>query len=91
MKRFFRRSHFDRSPSVPRPDGICGLLLPGAGMAFAGGPRFGPVAIPLRGAWLASGRSCRRPLGGRMFEAAVLHPLRTDKSAGLAAHVKRRP
>ena len=87
MKLFFRRAYFDRSPAVPGPDGICGLSLPGAGMAFAGGLRFGPLAIPLRGAWLASGR----PSGGRMFEAAVLHPLQADKSAGLAAHVKRRP
>ena len=54
-------------------------------------PRFGPLAILLRRAWLASGRLCRRPSGGRMFEAAVLQLLRTDSSAGLAGHVKRRP
>ena len=60
-------------------------------MAFTGDPRFGPLAIPLRRAWLTSGRSCRRPSGGRMFEAAVLHMLRAGKSAGLAGHVKRRP
>ena len=53
-------------------------------MAFAGDPRFGPLAISLSRAWLASGRLCRRPSGGRMFEAAVLHLLRTDNSAGLA-------
>ena len=52
-------------------------------MAFAGGPR--AVArlarIPLRRARLAS---------GRLFEAAILHLLWTDNSAGLAGHVKRR-
>ena len=53
-------------------------------MAFAGDPRFGPLAISLSRAWLASGRLCRRPSGGRMFEAAVLHLLRADNSAGLA-------
>ena len=60
-------------------------------MAVAGDPRFGPLAIPLRRARLASGRSCRRPSGGRMFEAAVLHLLWADNSAGLAGHVKRWP
>ena len=54
-------------------------------------PRFGPLAIPLRRAWLASGRLCRRPSGGRMFEAAVLRLWRTDSSADLAGPVKRRP
>ena len=52
-------------------------------MAFAGGPRCGPLAIPLRRAWLASGQSCRRPFGGRMFEAAVLYLLRIEHSAGM--------
>ena len=37
--------------------------------------------VPLRRARLAS---------GRLFEAAVLHLLWTDNSAGLAGHVKRR-
>ena len=60
-------------------------------MAFAGDPRFGPLAVPLSRAWLASGRLCRRPSGGRMFEAAVLHLLWADNSAGLARHVKRWP
>ena len=45
---------------------------------------------PLRRARLAPGRSCRRLSGGRMLEAAVLHLLRADHSAGSAGHVKRR-
>ena len=32
-----------------------------------------------------------QPVRRRMFEAADLHLLRTDNSAGLAGHVKRRP
>ena len=92
MKLFFRWAHLTQSPAVPGPTGICGLSLFGTGMAaFAGDPRLGPLAIPLRRARLASGRLCRRPSGGRMFEAAVLHLLSADKSAGLAGHVKRRP
>ena len=58
-------------------------------MAFAGSPRCGPLAIPSRRARLAPGRSCRRLSGGRMLEAAVLHLLRADHSAGSAWHVKR--
>ena len=91
MKLFFRWAHLTQSPAVPGPNGVCGLSLSGTGMAFAGDPRFGPLAIPLRKAWLASGRLCRRPSGGRMFEAAVLHLLSADNSAGLAGHVKHRP
>ena len=45
---------------------------------------------PLRISRLASDRSCRRPSGGRMFEAAVLHLLQADHSTGLAGHAKRR-
>ena len=45
---------------------------------------------PLRRSRLASDLSCRRASGGRMFEAAVLHLLRADHSAGLAGHAKRR-
>ena len=43
-------------------------------MASAGVPRFGPLAIPLRRARLASGRLCRRLSGGRLLDAAILHP-----------------
>ena len=91
MKLFFRLERLDLSPALPGSNDARGLSLPGAGMAFAGDLRFGKLAIPLCGARLASGRSCRRPSGGRMFEAAVLHLLRTDNSAGLAGPAKRRP
>ena len=77
MKLFFRWARLNRSP-VP-------------GWRSRADPRFGPLAIPLRRAWLASGRLCRRPSGGRMFEDAVLHLLWADNSAGLARHVKRWP
>ncbi len=30
-----------RSPALPGSNGVCGLALPGTGMAFADGPRFG--------------------------------------------------
>ena len=91
MKLLFRLERLDLSPAVPGSNGARGRSLPGAGMAFAGDLRFGTLAVPLRGARRASGRSCRRPSGGRMFEAAVLHLLRTDNSTGLAGHAKRRP
>ena len=90
MKHLYARVYFTRSPAVPGLNGVCGPSLSGAGMAFAGDPRYGPLAIPLRRARLASGRPCRRLSGGRMIEAAVLHLLRADKSADLAVHVKRR-
>ena len=90
MKHLYARAHFTHSPAVPGLNGVCGPSLSGAGMAFAGDPRYGPLAIPLRRARLASGRPCRRLSGGRMIDAAVLHLLRADKSAGLAVHVKRR-
>ena len=69
----FPRAHFARSPAAPGSDGVCGPSLSGAGIAFAGGPRCGPLAIPLRRARLASGRLRRRLSGSRMPEAAVLH------------------
>ena len=81
MKHFQRWIHFTRSPAVPGLNGVCGPSLPGAGMAFAGGPRCGPLAIPLRRARLAPSRSCRCLFGGRKLEAAVLHLLRADHSA----------
>ena len=52
-------------------------------MAFAGVPRFGPPAIPLRRARLASGRSCRRLSGGRLLDAAILH--HADPARGIPA------
>ncbi len=90
MKLFFHWAHVTSSPAVLGANGVCELLLPGTGMAFAGDPRSGPLATPLRRAWLASGQSCRRPFGGRMFEPPVLHLLRANNSAGLAGYVKRR-
>ena len=36
MKLFFRRAHLNSSPAVPGSNGVCGLSLPGSGMAFAG-------------------------------------------------------
>ena len=90
VKHLYARTHFIRSPAVPGLNGVCGLALSGAGMAFAGGPRYGPLAIPLRRARLASGRLCRRLSGGRMLVAVVLHLLCADKSAGSVGHVKCR-
>ena len=86
----FPRAHFTRSPAAPGLNGVCEPSLPGTGMAFAGGPRCGPLATPLRRAKLAAGRSCRRLSGGRMLDAVVLHLLRADNSAGSAGHVKCR-
>ena len=48
MKHLYARAHFTLSPAVPGLNGVCGLALSGAGMAFAGGPRCGPPAIPWR-------------------------------------------
>ena len=76
-----RWTHFNCSPAVPELNGVCGPSFPGSGMAFAGGPRCGPLVIPLRRARLAPGRSYRRLSGGRMLEAVVLHLLRADNSA----------
>ena len=90
MKHLYARAHFTRSPAVPGLNGVCGLALSGAGMAFAGGPCCGPLAIPRRRARLASGRSCRRLPGGRMLVAAVLHLLCADKSAGSVGHAECR-
>ena len=45
---YFRRAHFTCSPAAPGLNGVCGLSLPGAGMAVAGDPRYGPPAIPSR-------------------------------------------
>ncbi len=83
MKPFFPRAPLDRSPAAPGLSGVCGLPLPGAGMAFAGVPRFGPPAIPLRRARLASGRLCRRLSGGRLLDAAILH--HADPARGIPA------
>ena len=58
-------------------------------MAFAGAP-FRPAGDPVAQSVACVRRLCRRPSGGRMFKAAVLHLLRADKSAGLAGLVKRR-
>ena len=43
-------------PGTPHP-------RPRTGMAFAGGPRCGPLEVFLRRAWLASGQLYRRPAG----------------------------
>ena len=90
MKHLYARAHFTPPPAAPGLNSVCGLALSGAGMAFAGGPRCGPPAIPWRTARLASGRSCRRLPGGRMLVAVVLHLLCADKSAGSGGHVKFR-
>ena len=74
MKLFYPRAHFTRSPTVPGLNGVCGLSLPGAGMAFAGGPLSGPLAIPLRRARLSLDRLCRRRPGGRIR----VHPIFFD-------------
>ncbi len=90
VKHLYARAHFIRSPAVPGMNGVCGLALSGAGMAFAGGPRCGPLAILWRRARLASGRLCRRLSGGRMLVAVVLHLLCADKSAGSVGHAECR-
>ena len=48
MKLFFRWAHLNLSPAVPGSNSVCGPSLFGTETAFAGGPRFGPLAIPLR-------------------------------------------
>ena len=54
VKHFPRWTHFTPSAVVPGLNGVCGPSLPVAGIAFAGGPRCGPRAIPLRrNAWSA--------------------------------------
>ena len=83
-------AHFTRSPAVPGLIGVCELSLSGAGVAFAGGPRYGPLAISSRRPRLASGRLFRRLPGGRMLVAVVWHLLCADKSAGSVGHVKCR-
>ena len=83
MKHLHHWAQLDPSPAVPRLNGVCGLSLSGAGMAFAGGPRSGPPAIPLRRAWLASGRLCRRLSGGRLLDAVGLH--HADPARGIPA------
>ena len=54
VKHFPRWTHFTPSAVVPGLNGVCVPSLPGAGISFAGGPRCGPRAIPLRrNAWSA--------------------------------------
>ena len=48
MKLFFGWVHLNLSPAVPGSNGVCGPSLLGTEMTFAGGPRFGPLAIPSR-------------------------------------------
>ena len=91
MKLFLPLSASQSLPSCAGVERRLRAFAPRNRDGVRGRPRFGPSAIPLRRAWLASGRLCRRPSGGRMFEAAVLHLLRADNSAGLAGHVKRQP
>ena len=83
VKHLYARAHSTRSPAVPGLNGVCGLALSGDGMAFAGGPRCGPPAIPWRRARLASGRLCRRLSGGRTLDAVVLH--HADPARGIPA------
>ncbi len=90
VKHLYARAHFARSSAVPGLNGVCGPSLSGVGMVFTGGPRCGPLAIPLRRARLASDRLCRRLSGSRMLVAVVLHLLCADKSAGTVRHVKCR-
>ena len=67
-------------PGAPRPfpsgagrSGISGLPLSGTGIAAAGGPLCGPLAIPQRRARLPSVRLCRRMLGGRILDVVFFH------------------
>ena len=57
MKHFPRWIHFNRSPAVTGLNGVCGSSLPGAGMAFAGGPLAIPLLRPPIGALAPSWRS----------------------------------
>ena len=80
MKLFFRWAHLNRSPDV-RVERHLRAFAPQNRDGVRKRPRFGLLAIPLRRAWLAS---------GRMFKAAVLHLLRIDNPASLAGHFKCR-
>ena len=58
MKFFFRWARLNRSPAVPESNGICRLVLPRAGMAFAGCPSpLWPAGDPV-----AQSVACVRPV-----------------------------